>query len=190
DLDRAWIVNARCFHTDGFETAAATVAAAWARAAGIPTVADLDEIYPGVEALIENIDYLIVSRDFPARLTGERSLEQALRRIKTRYGCTVAAATLGADGVLAWDGSQFHLRPAYRVPVADTTGAGDIFHAGFIYGLLAGWPLDRQLDFACAAAALNCTATGARGGIQTVEAVEALMAATPRYAAAAAPAAG
>ncbi len=183
DLDRAWIVNARCFHTDGFETAAATVAAAWARAAGIPTVADLDEIYPGVEALIENIDYLIVSRDFPARLTGERDLEQALRRIRLRYGCTVAAATLGADGVLAWDGSRFHLRPAYRVAVADTTGAGDIFHAGFIYGLLAGWPLDRQLDFACAAAALNCTVTGARGGIQTVEAVEALMAATPRYAA-------
>jgi len=182
DLDRAWIVNARCFHTDGFETAAATVAARWARGAGIPTVADLDEIYPAVDELIANIDYLIVSRDFPRRLTGERTLEEALRRMKSRYGCAVAAATLGEEGVLAWDGSHFHLRPAYRVPVADTTGAGDIFHAGFIYGLLQGWPLARQLDFACAAAALNCTVTGARGGIQTVEAVEALMATTPRYA--------
>jgi sulfofructose kinase len=57
----------------------------------------------------------------------------------------------------------------------DTTGAGDIFHAGFIYGLLQDWPLDRQLDFACAAAALNCMAVGARGGIQTLEAIEALM---------------
>jgi sugar/nucleoside kinase (ribokinase family) len=181
DLERAWIVNARVLHVDGFETAAATLAAGWARAAGIPVVADLDELYPGVDELIENIDYLIVSRDFPTRLTGERSLEQALRRIKDRYGCAVTAATLGMDGVLAWDGSRFHLRPAYRVPVTDTTGAGDIFHAGFIYGLLQHWPLARQLDFACAAAALNCTAAGARGGIRSVEAVEALMATTPRY---------
>jgi sugar/nucleoside kinase (ribokinase family) len=182
DLDRAWIVNARALHVDGFETAAATVAAGWARAVGIPVVADLDELYPGVDELIDNVDYLIVSRDFPERLTGERSLDNALRRMKRRYGCTVTAATLGQDGVLAWDGSHFHLRPAYHVAVADTTGAGDIFHAGFIYGLLQGWPLARQLDFACAAAALNCTATGARGGIGTLEAVESIMATTPRYA--------
>jgi sugar/nucleoside kinase (ribokinase family) len=83
--------------------------------------------------------------------------------------------------VLAWDGSQFYLRSAYRVQVVDTTGAGDIFHAGFIYGLLQGWPIERQLDFACAAAALNCTAAGARGGIQTVAAIEDLMATAPRY---------
>jgi sugar/nucleoside kinase (ribokinase family) len=115
------------------------------------------------------------------RLTGEADLETALRHIQKRYGCALTAATLGCDGVLAWDGSQFYLRPAYRVPVVDTTGAGDIFHAGFIYGLLQGWPIGRQLDFACAAAALNCTAAGARGGIQTVGAIENLMATAPRY---------
>ena len=182
DLDRAWIVNARALHVDGLETAAATLAASWARSAGIPVIADLDELYPGVEELIANVDYLIVSRDFPTHLTGERNLEQALRQLKSRYGCTVTATTLGQDGVLAWDGANFHLRPAYRVPVADTTGAGDIFHAGFIYGLLQGWPLSRQLDFACAAAALNCTAAGARGGIGSVEAIESLMTTAARYA--------
>ncbi len=182
DLDPAWIVNARALHVDGFETAAATTAARWAHAAGIPVIADLDEIYPGVEDLIENVDYLIVSRDFPARLTRERDLEHALRVMQRRHGCTVTAATLGEHGVLAWDGNQFHASAAYRVPVADTTGAGDIFHAGFIYGLLRNWPLPRRLDFACAAAALNCTAQGARGGIGTVEEIESLMAATPRYA--------
>ena len=182
DLNREWIVNARALHVDGFETAAATQAAQWARAAGIPVVADLDETYPGVEDLIASVDYLIVSRDFPTRLTGERNLEQALRLIKRRFGCALTSATLGADGVIAWDGRRFHLNTAYHVPVTDTTGAGDIFHAGFIYGFLQDWPLERQLDFACAAAALNCTCSGARGGITNVEAVEKLMATTPHYA--------
>jgi sulfofructose kinase len=180
DLDRSWIVNARALHVDGFETAAATTAAAWARAAGIPVIADLDETYPGVEDLIENVDYLIVSRDFPMRLTRERNLEQALRTLKRNYRCMVTAATLGEHGVIAWDGKQFHTSAAYRVPVTDTTGAGDIFHAGFIYGLLQDWPLARQLDFACAAAALNCTAQGARGCIGTVEKIEHLMATASR----------
>jgi sugar/nucleoside kinase (ribokinase family) len=181
DLRREWIVNARSLHVDGYETAAATVAAQWARAAGIPVIADLDELYAGVEDLIANVDYLIVSRDFPCRLMADPDLESALRRMHLRFRCTLTAATLGEGGVLAWDGRQLHHRPAYRVPVVDTTGAGDIFHAGFIFGLLQGWELERQLDFACAAAAINCMASGARGGIQSVDAIEDLMATIPRY---------
>jgi sulfofructose kinase len=181
ELNREWIVNARALHIDGWDTAAATQAARWAREAGVPVIADLDELYPGVEQLLENIDYVIVSRDFPTRLTGETDLETALRVMQVHYGSTLTAATLGHDGVLAWDGQRFHHAAAYRVPVADTTGAGDIFHAGFIYGLLQEWPLERQLDFACAAAALNCTAVGARGGINTVANIENLVKAASRY---------
>jgi sulfofructose kinase len=176
DLDRQWIVNARALHVDGYDTEAAIVAAGWARAAGIPVIADLDEVYPGLDLLLENVDYLIVSRDIPSRLMAEPDLEMALRQMQRRYGCRLAAATLGHEGVLAWDGKQLQHTPAYRVPVVDTTGAGDIFHAGFIYGLLQDWPLERQLDFGCAAAALNCTAVGARGGIQAVETIEEFMA--------------
>ena len=181
DLDREWIVNARALHVDGYDTATAIVAAGWARDAGIPVIADLDEIYPGVEGLLEKIDYLIVSRDFPCRLMEESDLESALCQMQRRYGCLLTAATLGQDGVLAWDGKEFYHTPAYRVAVVDTTGAGDIFHAGFIYGLLQGWPLERQLDFACAAAALNCMAVGARGGIQALETIEDLRATGVRY---------
>jgi sulfofructose kinase len=81
ELDRDWIVNARALHVDGWDTAAATLAARWAREAGIPVIADLDELYPGVDELLENIDYLIVSRDFPTRLMNEPDLETALRRM-------------------------------------------------------------------------------------------------------------
>jgi sulfofructose kinase len=181
ELRRKWIVNARALHVDGHDTAAATLAARWAREAGIPVIADLDETYPGVDALIENVDYLIVSRDLPGRLTGESNLPLALQQLERRYGCSLTAATLGADGVLAWDGQHLHHAPAYRVRAVDTTGAGDIFHAGFIYALLQGWAIQRQLDFSCAAAAMNCMAEGARGGIGTVTAIETFMAKTPRY---------
>ncbi len=182
ELERQWIVDARALHVDGHDTAAAAVAAGWARAAGIPVVVDLDDLYPGVEALFNNLDYLVASRDIPGRLLGEHDLLRSLPALQRRYGCHLAAATLGHDGVLAWDGTQFHYASAYRIEAVDTTGAGDIFHAGFIYGLLQGWPLQRQLDFACAAAALNCTAVGARGGIQSVESIERLMAAGARCA--------
>jgi sulfofructose kinase len=175
-LEKEWIVNARALHVDGYDTEAATEAAGWARAAGIPVVADLDEVYPGMERLLEKVDYLIVSRDIPSRLTGEPDLEMALRLMQHRFGCRLAAATLGHDGVLAWDGKRFYQSAAYRVEVVDTTGAGDIFHAGFIYGLLQGWPLECQLEFGCAAAALNCMAVGARGGIQPADLIKTFMA--------------
>jgi sulfofructose kinase len=181
DLDRDWITYARALHVDGYDTEAAILAATWAREADIPVIADLDELYPNVEDLIRNVDYLIVSRDFPSRLTSEPDLEQALRKMQRRYSCRLAAATLGQEGVLAFDGRQLLHTPAFCVPVVDTTGAGDIFHAGFIYALLNDWPLDRQLEFACAAAALNCTAVGARGGIRSLDEIADLITSGTHY---------
>jgi sugar/nucleoside kinase (ribokinase family) len=181
ELRREWIVKARALHVDGYDTAAATCAAQWAREAGVPVIADLDEVYPGVDELLKCVDYLIASRDLPGRLLGQSDLETSLQTMQTRYGSRLTAATLGEEGVLAWDGERFHHVQAYDVPVVDTTGAGDVFHAGFIYGLRQGWPLVRQLEFACAAAAMNCMSAGARGGIGSVEAIEQLMSTAGRH---------
>ena len=175
DLQRDWILKARALHLDGHDTAAAIAAATWARSAGIPLIADLDELYPGVDALLPLIDYLITSRDIPGRITGESDLRKSLAAVRSKYGARLTAATLGQEGVLAYDGARFHYAPAFRVDTIDTTGAGDIFHAGFIYGLLRGWPLPRQLEFACAAAALNCTGIGARGHIAPLAEIEHLI---------------
>ena len=184
ELQREWILNAHVLHLDGHDTEAATLAAQWAREADIPVVADLDELYPGVEQLLPKIDFLITSRDIPEKLTSNPDLLHSLPEVFRRYRCRITAATLGAQGVLAWDGEQFHYASAFQVKAVDTTGAGDTFHAAFIYGLRKSWPLQRQLDFACAAAALNCTALGARGGIQRVEIIEDLIATGDRYPAA------
>jgi sulfofructose kinase len=181
DLDRESIVRARLLHVTGSSTPAMSRAAKWAHEVGIPVTLDVDGIYPRVEVLLEDVDYLISSRTFPAKLTGDDDLFTSLPSLAKKFRARVVAATLGRDGVLAWSDSRFHYCPAIKVPTLDTTGAGDIFHSGFIYALLQNWPLDRTLDFACAAAALNCTALGARAGIATLAEIERLRRDGQRY---------
>ncbi len=175
DLRTEWITQARALHVDGHDTAAATTAARWARLAGIPVTADLDSVYPGVEVLLPNVDYMVASRQFPERVTGESDLRNSLPSLVRAYKCKVAAATLGSDGVLAWDGQAFAYAPGFQVNVRDTTGAGDVFHGAFLFGLWRGWELERILEFSCAAAAINCTASGARGKIGSIEEIEELI---------------
>src|SRR6266849_9376 len=115
ELQQDWIMNARALHVDGHDTAAATAAADWARAVGIPVIADVDELYPGVEALLNNVDYLITSRDIPGRLAGENDLRKSLPAVCSRFGSQLTAATLGEEGVFSWDGTQFHYAPAFCV---------------------------------------------------------------------------
>src|SRR5437899_9616909 len=92
ELQRDWIVNSRALHVDGHDTAAASTAAGWARAAGVPVVADLDELYPGVEELLKSVDYLITSRDIPGRITEEPDLRKSLPVLRQRFECRLTAA--------------------------------------------------------------------------------------------------
>jgi sulfofructose kinase len=169
EIEREWVVQARLLHVDGHDCAGATEAARWARSARIPVTADLDNLYPGVEALLENVDYAIASREFHTRLCGESDPLISLPAVASRFGCRLTAATLGADGVLAWDGARFHYSPAFAIKPVDTTGAGDVFHAAFAYALLRGDDLPRSLEFSCAAAGLSCLGMGARGGIASLK---------------------
>jgi len=181
ELQREWIASARALLIDGHDTTAASLAAEWARAAQIPVIADLDDLYPGIDALLPNIDFLIASKDIPGRISGESDLPKSLQLVNKKFSNKLTAATLGHDGVLAYDGANFHYAPAFNVHTADTTGAGDIFHAAFIHALLENWPIARRLEFACAAAALNCTAVGARGGIRPLPEIAQLISTSPRH---------
>jgi sulfofructose kinase len=184
ELQRDWITSARVLLVDGHDTAAALQAAHWARTAKIPIVADLDKLYPEIDTLLPKIDFLIASNNIPGLISGESDLPKSLQFVQKKFANKLTAATLGHDGVLAFDGANFFYAPAFNVHVADTTGAGDIFHAAFIYALLQNWPTQRQLEFACAAAALNCTAVGARGNIAPIAEIERLIAEYPRHASA------
>jgi sugar/nucleoside kinase (ribokinase family) len=130
---------------------------------------------PGLLRLLPFVDYPVTSKEFPVDATGEKNLFKSLPHLQRQYGFRAVCATLGVNGALAWDGSRFWYAPSYKVRVVDTTGAGDLFHAAFSYGILHAWDLQRILDFACAAAGLNCETLGARGGICALSKVKELL---------------
>ena len=181
ELTEAAITSARALHLDGCDVEAALQAARWARRAGVLVVADLDTVYKKVERLFPYIDYLIASTKFLPTLTGRADPFQVLAHISSEHKMKAPGMTLGRDGALVYHAGRFHYSPGFVVETVDTTGAGDVFHGAFIYGLLAGWPIERTLDFSNAMAALNCTALGARGGIKTQAEAEKLMSTGARH---------
>jgi len=174
------IRNARLLHLDGCDSAAALKAARLAHGGGIPIVIDIDELYgPETEELLETVDYLIAPEEFAVNATGLRAPEDAALSLSRRYQSRVVGVTLGVDGAVFCADGQLLRSPAFRVHVADTTGAGDVFHGAFIYGLLQTWELPRVIRFAHATAALKCTQVGARRGIPALKQVEAFLESKP-----------
>ncbi len=175
------ISTARLLHLDGCDVEAAIQAARWARHEGIPVVADLDTVYKKVENLFPLIDYLIASANFLPAVTGHDDPFQVLEYMAREYRIRAPGMTLGRDGALVYWQGRFHYSPAFVVETVDTTGAGDVFHGAFVYGVLRGWEMDRILDFSNALAGLNCTALGARGGIRSEREAAKLMANGARH---------
>ena len=169
------ITSARFLLLDGSDVGACRKAARVAGQAGIPVIADVDTVYEKVESLFPAIDYLIGSADFLPQVTGEADPFRALEIMSRKYKVPSPGMTLGRDGTLLYWHGQFHYSPGFVVETVDTTGAGDVFHGAFIYGLARAWEMGRILDFANAMAALNSMALGARGGIATRATAEKLV---------------
>jgi sugar/nucleoside kinase (ribokinase family) len=175
DLDRDAVTAGQILHLDGHDVAVAIQAARWAREENIPVVIDIDTPYPGVEELLPLVDFLITSSEFPQRVTGVADRREVLKVLKEQYGNYFVAMTLGPEGALAYHDGEYIHSPGFQVECRDTTGAGDAFRGGFIYGLLQGMSLEETLRFANAVAALNCRGLGARGGLPRLADVEHLL---------------
>jgi len=174
-VDREAVASGRVLHLDGHNVHASIAAAGAARAAGIPTCLDIDNIYPDADQLLPLIDFLISSSTFPERMTGATNLESALKRLHVQFRSPLVAATLGDRGVLAYYHDEYVYSPAFKVDCRDTTGAGDAFHGGFLYGFLAGFSVEATLRFANAVAGLKCRALGARTALPSLHEVDALL---------------
>jgi sugar/nucleoside kinase (ribokinase family) len=101
-------------------------------------------------------------------LTGRHDTPGILEGL-ARLGPTCVGLTLGAAGAALRHCEEIVEVPAFRVDVVDTTGAGDVFHGAFLYGLLQGWEAGDILRFANAVSAVKCTCLGGRTGIPRVE---------------------
>ncbi len=175
------ITTARLLHLDGCDVDAALEAARLARRARIPVVADFDTVYKNVEKLFPFVDYLVASTQFLPAVTGYADPFKVLAYMAREYIVRTPGMTLGREGALLYHGGRYLYSPGFVVETVDTTGAGDVFHGAFAYALLAGWEMQRVLDFSNAMAALNCTLLGARGGIKTQADAEHLMAKGTRH---------
>jgi sugar/nucleoside kinase (ribokinase family) len=180
-LKKEWFQRSRLVQVDGENIEASLLAATWARKAAVPVMCDLDVFREELLTLLPQIDFPVLSLAILQPLCGFSDPFIALPTIHTQHNSRLVCTTMGERGALAWNGQSFFYSPAYRVRVLDTTGAGDLFHAGFAYGLLQGWEPQDMLEFACAAAGLNCMAHGARGGIGSLRAVEHLRATSKHH---------
>ena len=149
-------------------------AAIFARSRGVPVVADVDAPGPGVDALLAAVDFPLVSRSFAETLARDGTIRGGLDRL-VQLGARMAVATLGDRGCLARVGDREIASPAFAIAPRDTTGAGDVFHAAFAWGVLEGWSGERLLCTANAAAALACRGFGAQGELPTRGEVEAFL---------------
>lgn len=171
ELTAEKVASGRALLVDGHDAPAAARAAELARERGVPVVLDAETVKDGTRGLVRATDLVVASSRFPALYTGKDDTVGALRAILSQ-GPSLAVATLGERGAVAVGAGGGTLEsPGFVVDAVDTTGAGDTFHGAFVYGLLAGWSVERTLEFSNAAAALSCTAVGARGGVESLEQV-------------------
>jgi sulfofructose kinase len=176
-ISRTAIESGRLLVVDCQETAAATVAAQCARAAGIPTIIDVERVRPGIVELLQQIDVIAAAQEFPTELTGYENVGRALEVMAGEFAAPIVCVTLGEEGSLARIGGREIRTRAFAVDCVDTTGAGDAFRGGLAAGCLRDpqGDVDDLLAYANAVAALNCRALGARGGMPTAREVEQLL---------------
>jgi len=154
----------RVLHTDGLFIEASLAAASEAKKAGVIVSVDAGTLREGMLELARLSDCFVSSESFARSLVGGDDPLGACRRI-AELGPRIAGVTLGARGYAALFSGRSIVNPACAVEAVDTTGCGDVFHAGLTYGLVRGWDPGRSFDLAAWAAAQVATKPGGRAGI-------------------------
>jgi sulfofructose kinase len=171
EIDPVILRRAKLFHTDGLCMEAALFAAREARRAGVTVVVDGGTLREGMLDLARLSDCFVVSEVFAHALTGGDNPRRACQML-SELGPRLVGVTLGKAGYIAMAGGEIIERAAYPVDAADTTGCGDVFHAGLSYGLLQGWDARKCLDLGAWAAAQVGLQLGGRTGIPTLAALQ------------------
>lgn len=131
------------------------------------TILDAGSLRPGTEILAGKVDYLVASERFALSWTGVPDLKSPENRRECLQRLAVLnrghiTVTLGEAGLIHNEGGGYHYLPAFAAKTVDTTGAGDIFHGAFAYGILKNYSLLETLQMASMAASLSVSTMGGR----------------------------
>lgn len=164
ELSRDFLKGSCFLLIDGLMMAASFAAVKKANEMNIPVMLDAGSARQGMLELARRCDYVVASEGFAEGL-GWKLMPEALMNECKELGIKTLTITRGEQGSITVSGDRIIRMPAFKVDAVDTTGAGDVFHAGYIYGLLQGWDLERTVRFASAVAAIKCKSMGGRAGI-------------------------
>ncbi len=162
--------RAKVLHFTPHDVKACLAMAKRAKEDGVIVSVDIDNLFEGVQELLSYVDIFIASADFPKKLFGTHDRREALREIKSLFGCGIVGVTLGEAGSILLCRDTFIETPGFAVPggCKDTTGAGDSFRVGLLYGLITGESVEESARMANAVAALKCRSVGARTALPNV----------------------
>jgi sugar/nucleoside kinase (ribokinase family) len=120
----------------------------------------------GLNELLSLTDVFLPNENEALAITRANSAGDALQRLGSLTG--TVAVKRGREGALGCRGEQMASAPAMRVEVVDTIGAGDTFDAGFLYGWLNGWRLEKCLRLGVACGSLSTRQAGGTAGQPTL----------------------
>jgi len=147
--------------------------AKWAKEHRIEVVMDPGTYKSYIWEFTPYVDHMIVPDDFLTGWVGPGDIGNGLSRLARQGNFKTVAATAGVNGVYALvHGKMVHI-PALKLDyVVDCTGAGDVFHGAYVYGLTQGWDIQKRLEWANVCAGLKCMKAGGRDSIPALKDVE------------------
>ena len=162
EIDMDKLRSSRMLYTDGLFTETSIFACRKASKFGIPVFVDAGSLRDGMLEIAAMSDCFIASEVFSKSLS--KSPDETCK-ILSDLGCRFVGVTLGSRGYVALVDGNLIRKPAYPAKTIDTTGCGDVFHAGVAYGILNRWEPEKCLDLGAWAAATASTEMGGRKGI-------------------------
>ena len=177
ELPDDFLENKDFLLVDGLMAEASVYAAKKAHEKNIPVMLDAGRLREGMVELAQLCDYIVCSEEFARQYAGsgqDFDAEKTVLKMKS-FSARATTITLGNKGSITMTDTDVFQVPADTVDVVDTTGAGDVFHGGYIYGLLQKCDIKDVVRFASAFAALKCRKLGGRAGIPHLKEVEDLI---------------
>lgn len=181
DLKLNNLPRTKLIHLDGRDMPATMKLARWAKRSGIMVSFDIGSVRNDVSAVFPFVDHLVLADQYAFDFTNTKNVKKAIERLK-KYcpGCVVVTEGIKGSIGLDKDRSDFVFQKAYKVKNIDTTGAGDCYHSGYLFGWLRKADLAERMKLGAAAAALKCTHPGARSGIPTKKELFAFLKRNPK----------